>query len=80
MKFSAHVLNREGSHQITLKTGDASHSIDIPPKSSGFGSSANGFLTKLAPGGNTLRYSTFLGQGDTIIRAVAVNAKKEALV
>ena len=42
MKISAHVTNSEGNHQITLKTGENSHSIHIPPRPSGFGSSANG--------------------------------------
>ncbi|HSF79984.1 MAG TPA: OsmC family protein [Anaerolineales bacterium] len=42
MKISAHVLNREGDHQIALKTGENTHSISIPPRPSGFGSSANG--------------------------------------
>lgn len=42
MKISAHVDNSEGQHQVTLTTNDNSHSIVIPPKPSGFGSSANG--------------------------------------
>ena len=42
MKISASVENSENQHQITLRTNDNSHSIVIPPKSSGFGSSANG--------------------------------------
>jgi organic hydroperoxide reductase OsmC/OhrA len=42
MKFSASLDNREGFHQVTLKTGEKAHSISIPPRSSGFGSSANG--------------------------------------
>ena len=29
-------------HQVTLTTNDNTHSITIPPKSTGFGSSANG--------------------------------------
>ena len=40
--ISARVTNRQGSHEITLKTNDAEHSIAIPPKSTGFGSGANG--------------------------------------
>ena len=42
MKISAHVDNSEGQHQVTLTTNDNSHSIVIPPKPTGFGSSANG--------------------------------------
>jgi organic hydroperoxide reductase OsmC/OhrA len=42
MKISARVDNSEGQHHIMLTTNDNSHSIVIPPKSSGFGSSANG--------------------------------------
>ena len=42
MKISAKVQNRENHHQVILKTGDHSHSIQIPPKSEGLGSSANG--------------------------------------
>jgi organic hydroperoxide reductase OsmC/OhrA len=42
MKISAQVANSQGNHQITLKTGDNAHSISIPPKTDGFGSSANG--------------------------------------
>ncbi len=42
MKIRAQVKNSENNHQVTLQTGDNSHSIVIPPKPSGFGSSANG--------------------------------------
>ncbi|HVP07366.1 MAG TPA: OsmC family protein [Candidatus Acidoferrum sp.] len=42
MKISAHVHNRPGRHDVTLRTNDQTHSIVIPPKSSGLGSSANG--------------------------------------
>jgi len=42
MKISALVDNSEGQHHVTLTTNDNSHSIAIPPKSNGFGSSANG--------------------------------------
>lgn len=42
MKISARVENAEGQHQVTLTTNDNPHSITIPPKDSGFGSSANG--------------------------------------
>lgn len=42
MKISAHVSSRKDSNQVTLRTNDSVHSIDIPPKPSGYGSSANG--------------------------------------
>lgn len=36
------MLNSEGKHQETLKTDNNSHTLEIPGKPSGFGSSANG--------------------------------------
>ena len=42
MKIQARIQNGEGSHQVTLQTGETIHSIDILPRPSGFGSSANG--------------------------------------
>ncbi len=39
MKFNAHVQNSEGQHQVTLRTNENAHSIVIPPKSTGLGSS-----------------------------------------
>ncbi len=42
MKISAKVQNRQGSHAIQLKTGDTPHTLSIPPKASGLGSSING--------------------------------------
>ena len=42
MKISARVENSEGQHNVLLTTNDNSHSIDIPPKANGYGSSANG--------------------------------------
>ncbi len=42
MKISAHVLNVQGKHEVSLQTNDTVHSLVIPPKSSGSGSSANG--------------------------------------
>lgn len=42
MKISAHVRNSKDSHQVTLQTNDTIHSIDIPPKPTGYGSSVNG--------------------------------------
>ena len=34
--------NSEGQHHVTLRTNENVHSIAIPPRSTGFGSSANG--------------------------------------
>jgi organic hydroperoxide reductase OsmC/OhrA len=42
MKISARVENRPNQHQVSLRTNDTVHSIDIPPKPNGRGSSANG--------------------------------------
>jgi organic hydroperoxide reductase OsmC/OhrA len=42
MNISARVQNSYGEHQTTLTTNGNTHSIDIPPRASGFGSSANG--------------------------------------
>ena len=42
MTISAHVQNSEGKHSVTLATGDHVHSITVPPRPGGFGSSANG--------------------------------------
>jgi organic hydroperoxide reductase OsmC/OhrA len=42
VKISARVENSRGNHQVTLQTGEKAHSINIPPKSNGHGSSANG--------------------------------------
>jgi organic hydroperoxide reductase OsmC/OhrA len=42
MKVSARVQNSEGQHHVTLRTNDNIHSLTIPPKPTGFGSSANG--------------------------------------
>ncbi len=33
--------NSEGQHHVTLSTNDNVHSLTVPPKSTGFGSSAN---------------------------------------
>ena len=40
--IGAVVKNRQGGHEITLTTNNTEPSIAIPPKSTGFGSSANG--------------------------------------
>ena len=42
MKISARVHNSDGEHEVTLTTDGNSRPIVIPPKASGFGSSANG--------------------------------------
>jgi uncharacterized OsmC-like protein len=42
MKVSARVENSKDNHQVTLQTNDSVHSINIPPKANGYGSSANG--------------------------------------
>jgi uncharacterized OsmC-like protein len=42
MKITAKVENSKDHHQVTLQTNDNVHSIVIPPKSTGYGSSANG--------------------------------------
>ncbi len=42
MKISARVQNSKGNHQLTLTTDGHAHSITIPPRATGFGSSANG--------------------------------------
>ena len=42
MKITAKVENSKHNHQVTLQTNDNAHSIVIPPRSTGFGSSANG--------------------------------------
>ncbi len=42
MKIRAYVQNSEGSHQVKLETDDTFHTLQIPPKSTGFGSSTNG--------------------------------------
>lgn len=42
MKISAFVENSRDNHQVTLRTNDNVHSIVIPPKPTGYGSSANG--------------------------------------
>src|SRR5919106_6496385 len=42
MKITAKVENSKDNHQVTLQTNDNVHSISIPSKSTGYGSSANG--------------------------------------
>jgi organic hydroperoxide reductase OsmC/OhrA len=42
MNISAQITNREGQHQVSLRTDRREHSLIIAPKEGGFGSSANG--------------------------------------
>jgi organic hydroperoxide reductase OsmC/OhrA len=42
MKISARVQNSEGQHHVTLRTNENIHTITIPSKPTGYGSSANG--------------------------------------
>ena len=42
MKITAQVQNRLGQHLVNLSTNDQVHSLDIAPRASGLGSSANG--------------------------------------
>lgn len=42
MNIRAQVRNGNGEHYATMTTNGHTHSIVIPPKASGFGSSANG--------------------------------------
>lgn len=42
MHVSARIENQQRQHSVTLSTDGREHSIEIPPKADGFGSSANG--------------------------------------
>lgn len=42
MRISARVENSKDNHKVTLQTNDNVHSLVIPPKPTGYGSSANG--------------------------------------
>jgi len=42
MRIVAQIQNSEGKHDVTLQTNGTVHSLAIPPKSGGFGSSVNG--------------------------------------
>lgn len=42
MKIRAQVQSSRGRHEVVLRTNDVAHAIAIPPKATGFGSSANG--------------------------------------
>ena len=42
MRMSARIHSSQGEHHIKLTTGDLTSKLEIPPKPSGFGSSATG--------------------------------------
>ena len=42
MNISARITNKKGEHRVSLKTDGCEHSLMIPPKQDGLGSSANG--------------------------------------
>jgi organic hydroperoxide reductase OsmC/OhrA len=42
LKITAQVQNSQGQHQAIVSTNGQSHSLQIAPKASGYGSSANG--------------------------------------
>lgn len=42
MRIVAKVQNSQGKHEVSLQTNDHVHALTIPPKATGFGSSANG--------------------------------------
>jgi organic hydroperoxide reductase OsmC/OhrA len=42
MQITARVSNEYGRHSVELQTGERQHSLTIPPRPDGFGSSANG--------------------------------------
>ena len=42
MRISAQIHNQAGQHEVRLTTNEQSHALAIPPKPTGFGSSANG--------------------------------------
>ncbi|HVO87955.1 MAG TPA: OsmC family protein [Casimicrobiaceae bacterium] len=42
MLIRAHVRNRRDRHEVILDTAGVDHSLSIPPRVSGYGSSANG--------------------------------------
>lgn len=42
MQISARIENARGTHNVSLRTNGGEHSLTIPPKPDGFGSSAKG--------------------------------------
>lgn len=42
ISIHARVNNQQNAHNVELTTNGRSHTIDVPPKTGGFGSSANG--------------------------------------
>lgn len=79
MRISAHVQNSHNHHHVTLATNDQAHTLDIPPKATGYGSSANGgellFLALATCYGNDI-YREAAAQGIEIT-AVAVEVSGE---
>jgi organic hydroperoxide reductase OsmC/OhrA len=79
MKITAHVKNSHNHHHVTLATNDQHHTLDIPPKANGYGSSANGgellFLALATCYGNDI-YREAAAQGIEVT-AVAVEVSGE---
>jgi uncharacterized OsmC-like protein len=69
MKIKASMINQENSNEVFLQTNDNVHTIKIPPKGNGFGSSANGgellFLSLAACFANDI-YREALKMGITV--------------
>lgn len=42
MKYSARVANSKDHHEVSLQAGENLHSVHIPPRETGFGSSISG--------------------------------------
>jgi uncharacterized OsmC-like protein len=69
MKVGARVQNSYGKHHASVTTDGSSQAIDIPPRTSGFGSSANGgellFLALATCYGNDV-YREAAKRGNTV--------------
>jgi uncharacterized OsmC-like protein len=69
LKIKASVINQENTNEVFLQTNDNVHTINIPPKGNGFGSSANGgellFLSLAACFANDI-YREALKMGITV--------------
>ncbi len=74
MKITARIENSHNHHHVTLATNDQHHTLDILPKATGYGSSANGgellFLALATCYGNDI-YREAAAQGIEVT-AVAV--------